>query len=328
MAIESKTLSVFKQIVGGIEYMFPAFKFQSAEFAKNMLEDGQVYLARISDFRDPDKHGGAILDNKEGQVSLINTIKPSQCTGGYTFDGMDLYPDRVDISVDNAYVFCCTKYFLSDSLTWAMNEETPKECCVLITDVEEYIKRISEAHKDILSFDAALECQYIGREIEVKSQIPYAFTQRFISNPKLAGFVKPDSGNYKAQRELRLMWSPISGQDLGKGLAKNIDVTDLLIPVHFEGFDKNFSSLSSNSVGASIITKDGSPSPTYRLTTPAQVLTPVIHGDQLGFMNTNNKLIGSVVRNANVGFQAGGNTPPIICNVALENVERIDIVSA
>ncbi|OBU18310.1 hypothetical protein AYY19_00020 [Photobacterium aquimaris] len=320
-------MSLFKQVVSGIEYMYPAFKFQSAEHAKSMLEDGQVYLARISDFRDANNHGGTIFDDREGQVSLINAIQPSKCIGEYTFDGMDFYPERIDISVDDAYVFCCTKYFLSDSLTWAMNEETPKDCCVLITDVEEYIKRISEAHKNVLSFDAALECQYIGREIEVKSQIPYTFTQQFINTPKLAGFVKPDSRGYKEQRELRLMWSPIYAQDLGKGIVKNIDVTDLLIPVHFEGFDKNFSSLSANSVGANIITKDGSSSPTYRLTTPAEVLTPVIHNGQLGFMNTNNTLKGATISNANVGLQINGNSPMIICNVALENIERIDIVS-
>lgn len=307
--------------------MFPAFKFQSTEYAKNMLEDGQVYLARISDFRDPSKYGGAIFDDREGQVSLINVINPTKCTGGYKFDGLDIYPKRIDLSVDDAYVFCCTKYFLSDSLRWAMNEETPKDCCVLITDVDEYIRRISESHRDILSFDAALECQYIGRDIAVTSQMPYSFTQRFIDNPKLAGFVKPDRCGYKEQRELRLMWSPTSAQDFGKGIAKNIDITDLLLPVHFEGFDKNFSSLSVNTVGATIVTKDGSPSPSYQVTTPAEVLTPVIHGNQLGFMNTSRNLIGARVQNANIGFQIGGNLPPLICNVSLDNIERIDIVS-
>ncbi|MDC5821758.1 hypothetical protein OPW19_18265 [Vibrio europaeus] len=303
--------------------MFPAFKFQEEKYAKSMLSDGNVHLSNISIFRDSSRFTGQILDKREGIATLHNGIPTTKCHN-YAQNSIHAFPHKLDVIVSDAYVFCCTKYFLSDSLTWAISEG--KQCCVLITDVDEYINRVSLYFKTSLEFKSAKECQYIGRDFVSTSATPYDNTNYFIQDELNAAFIKPKE--YASQRELRLLWTPKSDVEVSDFLNDNVETTDLLIPVRFHDFDESFSSFGNCTVGARILTKNGRGNAEYQIQVPNEVFTPVIHSNggekMLGFLSTSNHLSGGRFNGGHTGIFMS-DIGCIVCNVYLSDIESIEI---
>ncbi|MCF5904251.1 MULTISPECIES: hypothetical protein [Aeromonas] len=316
-------MSIFELNNGECTYIFPAFKFQEKDHARLMLENGNVHLSNISVFRDSSRFSGQILDEKEGIVTLHNSIATSVCDF-YEQNNRHAYPEAVEIAVSDVFVFCCTKYFLSDSLTWAISEG--KQSCILITDVGEYIRRISSYYESTLEWVEAQECQYIGRDFFATSATPYDPTNYFIQKNMNAAFVKPKE--YAAQRELRLIWKPKSSFQPQKFLNNDIETQDLLIPVLFHDFDSSYRSSGRQRVGARIISKSGTSNAEYNISIPNEVFTPVIHtsnNDQmLGFLATSSHLSGGNFKGGQIGILMSA-IGPIVCNVYLKDIEYVEI---
>lgn len=321
-------MSEFVLKVGGSVYMFPAFKFQEHKYAKAMLDDGNVHLSKISIFRDSSKFSGGIFDDKEGIVTIHNCIPVTICDDysqdNYKQDNLHAFPHKLEIMVNDAYIFCCTKYFLSDSLGWAISEG--KESCVLITDVAEYINRVSLHFSTSLEFKSAKECSYIGREFKAKAATPYGIENHFIKDKLNAAFVKPEE--YAQQRELRLLWAPRFDINPPEYINGNVDTMDLLIPVRFCNFDKDFSSKENCVVGTRIYTKSGCWDAEYILKIPNDVFTPIIHiynGERmLGFLSSS-KIFSGCRFTGGYMMMITSNIGNIVCNVPLSDVESIEV---
>ena len=115
--------------------IYPIFKFQAEEHAEAMLSNGNIHLSNIADFRDPQKYGGKTYDDREGQVKVYLENEQGEIEEG------------IEISLENVFIFCASTDFLSDSLKWAIDEK--KTDCVLITDIEEVSKRITNQISDL-----------------------------------------------------------------------------------------------------------------------------------------------------------------------------------
>lgn len=317
-------MSIFEFRHGNSTFIFPAFKFQEQQYADSMLNNGNVHLSNISIFRDTRKFSGKILDIKEGIVTLHNRIKPIK--NEYIQSCKHAFPTSVNININDAYIFCCTKYFLSDSLTWAISEG--KQCCVLITDVNEYIHRISLHYQASLNFRSARECEYIGRDFYASTATPYDRINKFINEPLNAVFVKPKE--YAPQKELRILWTPKSNIKQEEYLNSNIETKDLLIKVLFHNFNIFYKSSRPSLVGARIIKKDGRENAKYEIRVPEEVFSPVIHSKKghkmLGFLSLSrsNIFIDCLFKGSDIPIIQSpiGN---IVCNVYLNDIEHIEI---
>ena len=163
-----------RQRIENSEFIFPAFKFLSREHACKLLDNGNVHLPTIQEFRDPNRYKGRLLDVREGQVKLVSRYTHYE---GLAKDAHGTLPrfyppdQRLDVSnmeyaeeleFSNAYLYCTTGRFFSDSLEWAIGEK--RDSCVLITDFEAFLRRVSDAlsHLQLRGFG---ECLYIGRDI-------------------------------------------------------------------------------------------------------------------------------------------------------------------
>ncbi len=200
-----------------------AFKFLKSEYAKSMLESGKVCITEISDFRKA-KYEGTTYDAGEGKVTLnlqngVETIDVSRLDG-----------------IADAFVFCCTRSFYSESLEWAITErktEKENDSCLLITDVEEFARRVSSAIQD-LKYENSKECRYTGRELDIANTEHHSIIDDIQGNPLEAAFVKPKK--YEKQDEFRMLWTTKNGKLKNGNNQIKLDagVQDLLIKVEFD----------------------------------------------------------------------------------------------
>lgn len=288
-----------------------------------MLKLGTVNLTKISSFRNGDKYEKQTLDEDEGIVILRNNIPLSQCHHNYNQNNSHAFPKEFKISINDAYIFCCTKYFLSDSLTWAISEG--KRSCILITDVELYIDRITKFHNDDLIFKGAMECIYSGNTIEASNALPYGTPQDLISNNLLAAFFKPIE--YQQQRELRLLWLPKKNKDDREFIRNNIDIKDLLIPIVFDNFDESFQPSQNHCVGVRVIKNSSDVNAEFTVSTPNDVFTPVIFEEDgfkmLGFLIPSRNIGKVCVSGCRSGMLILGSRI-LICSIELNDVKQIE----
>lgn len=187
---------------------YPVFKFQKIDHAK-MMFDGTVRISKISDFRDKEKHKNQILDEGEGTAIFI----------GHNY--------TTQIEINNQYIFCATEHFLSDSLLWAISEG--KECCVMVTDPEEFYKRITNNAHVGLTHSGSAPCTYVT----TRTFTHEAYFQFLAKNNNLNDicFLKPYQ--YLSQRETRSAWQPQEDTN-AECLYIQADIRDLLINIEFK----------------------------------------------------------------------------------------------
>ncbi len=247
---------------------------------------------------------------------------------GYNYNNIEhAFPKILNFTVNDVYIFCCTKYFLSDSLEWAIREN--RDCCTLITDVDEFSRRITEHFQKSLNYIGALECKYTNRCIDVRSAIPYGTYHDILTEPLLSAFIKPT--NYRAQRELRVMWSPKDMTMVEEYVRDDINITDLLIPIYFNEFDHNYKNHDRYSIGVIVKDKKGNGIAEYNIKKPYEVFSPVITIDHstkqksLGFQVNSNVLNGATISTINGPGTLVIRNKILICNVNLDDVGHIEI---
>lgn len=112
-----------RQRIGDLEIIFPAFKFLSSQHARALLDNGNVHLPTIQEFRDPSRYKGKLLDVREGQVKLVSRYTHYE---GLAKDANGTLPrfyppdQRLDVlnsewaeelDFSNAHLYCATRFF-------------------------------------------------------------------------------------------------------------------------------------------------------------------------------------------------------------------------
>jgi len=286
------------------EFIFPVFKFIEKKYADSMMEDGAVRLSNASIYRNGD-FGGLIDDKREGQLSIFQPESSGH--------------NHHEISIERAYMYCTARNFLSDSLQWAMNDK--KDVCVLITDVEEFERRLSAEFSD-LNFFGMQPCFYFGREIQSPPH-PECLSTHYLESPCDAIWVKPVE--FHNQREFRMVWFDESNT-ADETIDRKVHIQDLLIPIHYDGVDVLFTS-GEHKVGTKIITKNGDNDALFYGHYPSDIFNPVIRkiGENylLGFLCVRGKVEGGVFIGGQLPLSAS-EYGPVVCSVNLEDIERIE----
>lgn len=219
----------------GITYTYPLFKFVQVDHADQLLKHGHVYIPALEDFRDEKKYGGKIFDPKEGMAYFTqqskNTpeIQIKHCT---------------KIALSKFFVFCLTRNFDLESLTWAMSDG--KKCCVMLAEPVQFFKGVNDRFDDT-NFFGALPCLYSGRTISEDDHtyeavafntphFPFViddFFNRAFRHPLWAAYIKDSS--YAQQQELRGVWGfkNIDAPKVSAIQATKCD-TGKLILIHFD----------------------------------------------------------------------------------------------
>ena len=291
------------------DIIYPVFKFQSGEHAEKMWKQGNVHLTNISKFREG-KYGGLIDDPREGLVSV-------------SFPNYDNANCRVDLKIDNAFIYCASYDFLSDTLESML--KNGRDNCVLITDVEEMAYRVSDIDPDLI-FIGIGDCIYSGRDISEEFNSSSGIGYQILQKPILAAFVKPVK--HQPQREVRFLWFGNENTKNKESVNRDIDLQQFLIPVSYKGVEQLFSDSVIHSVKTKVKTKDEMNDVWFDINYPKEVFRPIIRKNEdgvyeFGFRTDSSKFRG--VRVHGGGIEISG--PPlgtVIWCGRLEDIERIE----
>jgi len=174
-------------------YKLPLFKFFKTAHAEELIKNLALRIGNISSYRDP-SHGGLISDEFEG----IALFKEEQQLNGV----LTTHTQDIKIQIDNVYIYCTTKNFLSDSLNWALSEN--KDTCVLITDPVDFLSSICESTSN-LTFGNGAPCIYEGRSFNLNDPRGVELFEDAINIILLKDKI------YARQHEFRFAWHINSG---------------------------------------------------------------------------------------------------------------------
>lgn len=331
--------SGFRKKIEDQEFIFPVFKFLSHNHAQSLINDGNVHLPTLHEFRDDKAYKGKILDTEEGKIQLLNYYDCYEGLAKNADGALPLFfPPYHKISAlqnnfqqhleaSNIYIYCVTRFLFSDSLKWAAEEK--KDTCVLITDFEKLLSHVTSNLEDV-KFHSVGECKYLGRTIEENNPGPQSLTNYFLANNHQIAYLKPKE--YKEQREIRAIWYSDSKEKVAP-ITKNIEnVNSLTIPVDISGI--NFDEIKEGKIklGARIHKRDKKEPAEYVIEKPFGFCTPVIFRNKegpwyLGFMYPGNP---KHVENGHFKYASIGISDSrlglIFCCVELENVESIEFI--
>ena len=331
-----------RQRIDNSEFIFPAFKFLSSEHARRLLDNGNVHLPTIQEFRDPRRYKGKIVDPREGQVKLVSRYTHYEGLAKNANGTLSrFYPPNQRLDVLNtewaeeldfasAHIYCATRFFYSDSLEWAIGEK--KDSCVLITDFEAFLRRVSDALDD-LQFLGVRECLYIGRDIEETDPGPNSLANYLLADLRRIAFVKPKK--YASQRELRAVWQRADGASEFEAINLDVpSVRDLCIPMDFSNVRRELllnCKLPGVALGVRIVRKPPGVAAEYLLQAPLEVFSPVIFRSRpeerwlLGcyYSGEERTFANGHTRNAEIGITIS-RIGPIFCCVHLDQIQRLE----
>ncbi|MCV9917823.1 hypothetical protein OIU19_03375 [Pseudomonas sp. BT-42-2] len=278
----------------------PIFKFQKKSHAEMML-DNKIFLSNMDHFRDAAKTSGLIHDEYEGSTIIVQG------------------ENEILFQVRNRLIYCSTSHFLSDSLFWAQSEG--KECCIMITDPDEFYRRVSAAKDIRLQREYSGPCEYVERIEEVIQRYEKIMPDRLAKKICRQKHIK-----FKDQKETRGIWippEPISKTCIGQTLT--VEVSDLLVWMDFSSFDEE-----KFRQGAQILItthlKSGESS-SFTASYPREILSPVIYNDpepMLGYLVASNRIDGGFASGCEgSGFMRLGDRS-VVCPNILANIERIE----
>ena len=334
---------LLRQRIESTEFIFPAFKFLSSEHARKLLDNGNVHLPTLQEFRDPSRYKGNILDVLEGQVKLVSRYTHYE---GLAKDANGIlprfYPPEQRLNIldsewaeqfcfANAHLYCATRWFFSDSLEWAIGERY--DSCVLVTDFELFLRRVSDALND-LQFVGVRECLYLGREIEETDPGPNSLANYLLSDLRRIAFVKPKE--YASQRELRAVWERT--HKASEFEAINLDVPSvraLCIPMDFSNVQRELL-LNPKSpdlaLAVRIVRKPPGLAAEYQLQAPLELFSPVIFRSRaeepwlLGcyYSGEERTFSHGYAKNCEFGITLS-EIGPIFCCVHLDEIQRLEL---
>jgi len=229
----------------------PIFKFLNEKWSKALLEDGNVRLATLYEFRCATDYKGKILDEDEGKVFVMNKS--------------DINKTLHVLTSPNLHIYSSSQYLFSD--TYSQSVEDGKDTCVMISNPIEFFKIVSKA----VGFDEPIQnpCNYEGRQFPEDHII-------FRSNILSLAFQKPPE--YKNHREYRSVWRNVIENNV-KGFSKNIpEVTPFCIKVDIDAVDTNVIKGDGvkKQIEIRVILKDESKPMILRYSRPFELFTPII----------------------------------------------------
>lgn len=278
---------------------FPIFKFQKNTHA-DMMFDGTVRISRISDFRDKEKHNKLTLDEGEGTALVL----------GHDY--------TKHISVDNQYIFCATSHFLSDSLIWAIREG--KECCVMVTDPDEFYRRITASKEASLIFSGNRACRYlVSRAFHQKK-----YFELLAKNNSFLDICFCKTFEFISQREVRSMWTTRDQRITPECLYIKADIKDLLIKIEFPTFNEHRFLKKDTVVVTTHLRNNKSSS--FHFESPNDVHTPIIYNDNgidyLGY-KVPTSIRGGTITGGAIGLNYFGGMQIVSVN-ELSDIEKIE----
>jgi len=175
----------------------------------NFLQHGQLRIGTLNEYRDIEKHGGEIGDEKEGTKLIYQAFENQEWTsqdevpkflrenliikngGKISLHGKnENIKMGLSLETENYYLFSCTTEFSKDSM-----QRFGYNSCLLIQNPKNFFKLVSKTIRHKASFVGFFPCIYKNR-IEKYNQT---------SSYHLA-LIKPPSYSY--QKEIRGLWYP------------------------------------------------------------------------------------------------------------------------
>jgi len=132
----------FRYIYEGQGIKIPLFKFLKPKYAASMLENGEVHLPCLSKFANGSSEESLVYDQCEGNYSYTGKGAGAPDIPSFEFSSdcnLDIRGLKVNIpnqKLPDVLVYCTTGLLLSDSLSWALEED--KKSCVMIKDPEAF----------------------------------------------------------------------------------------------------------------------------------------------------------------------------------------------
>lgn len=181
----------------------PFFKYMNNRYCRAMIENGSIRLGTLFDFRDMETHNAARGDKDEG---IHNICIENQNTGRHEDNEPTVrhYLDQLQVRLDyciggsvsggllnpNEYV-----YSVSAVLDWNIAQEFDAECCVIIWDMQIFVRRLLNAAHEMFRFVDFGFVRYVTDRYDVRN----------------IGIVAPcfiKNANFKHQAEWRLLMPP------------------------------------------------------------------------------------------------------------------------
>jgi hypothetical protein len=271
-----------------MNYIRPVFKFAKREFRDAFLNQGQIKIGTLFEYRDSEKYSGKIYDKDEGKKSIQIYFDNLHLTGkelsefGIAFFGggeglIHLYNSTVKIKMDenDCYIYCTSSEFFSDSLFQAVIDGY--DACTLITNPDLFFNELKESFKYGKYIDS-FYCLYIDRDLKLDWEKQKEDIEILKSIP--ASTIKPKS--YAPQREIRTIFLPSESEN---NLLYKVEIIPslkkYLLPINFDDLDINVVKNKPDGyrIGVRLIKKDGKPNSIFSIKFPNEVFTPVIFGE-------------------------------------------------
>ncbi len=309
-----------------INIIFPQFKFLENQFAEKMLYEGSVKLSFIKEFQDLKYiDSGKIYDKEEGKLSITNHYSNYF---GYVKNANGVLPivmsDKLynfvhlkdltitdTIQLNDSLIYCTSSSIFSETLNQSLEDK--KDCCVMISNPENFISSISlhERLQDFCHY-AYKSCNYVfGKEFCERDPDENSITNFFLRNNSVeVAYIKPYE--FRNHSEHRAIWIP-------KNLINNYEPQIISIPKIANQFLKiTFENITSHklhflennkSFGVKVVLKNGAES-FFMHKIPRDISSPVIikikddDNELLGFLQkpNYNTISDAVITNCAIGF--------------------------
>jgi len=216
------------------EIQFPLFKFLKSDHAKDMLQEGKIYIPNLYSFK-KNRFGGLIDDNTEGEVCIENHYESFD---GYAEDVESMMlltfgagkKKLVNVTLKNeiknpdALIYCTSSFLFSDTLSWAIKEG--KESCIMISDSQLFFNLIYEKLKHKYPLFKFGSCLYVKSDEGIYYE-PNAnknsLTNEIMHDRFMEFFLKPK--NFSSQREVRAIF-----RNNSESINDEIEPETLIIP--------------------------------------------------------------------------------------------------
>ncbi|EAR56843.1 hypothetical protein SKA34_05165 [Photobacterium sp. SKA34] len=178
------------------------YKYMKKEHAKLLVEQGSLRIGTLYEFRDEEKHGQEIGDNKEGTKSTYmgvdqacwSTANQPEFTKSFfkleedaTLNISGLTLEKPQTSPD-FYIYCTTYEFDESAM-----RDFGYDSCVAIEQPENFLKCISKSLKHKGLYQGSYKCKYQSR------RMPHDFDSGV--HPALI-----KENEYSYQKEVRSIW--------------------------------------------------------------------------------------------------------------------------
>lgn len=316
--------------------LVPVFKFMKVEHSKKLLEQGNVHIPTIKEFRNSTIYSGTIYDRNEGKFCIINQYLAYDTRNGIfgllRFSEKELNGSKIsfkvmtkDIDLPQSNIYCVTNSFFSGTLNFAIEED--KDSCVLISDIN--------AFNDVLNknlfnteFIGIRDCYYNSRVLMDTNPNDISETEILINEDyKHIYWVKPKK--FSPQCEVRSVWRKKNEDN--KPINKDIPelkqyCIELKFPTIYKYIKDGNGTLENLRVRATVHDKDGRVGE-YIIKSKDSIFSPEVFTIEsklhLGFKSNSKNLQGLTVQQGKYGIYFG-DYGLYILTVELENLDYIE----